>query len=1262
MRLFTALRSKWSNHIIDAQRNWSHRLQFGLEFFVPPFAQLYDGIVILWTQISPIIERPSPPMRSAKLVFSAHNLGSNHNLADAFERLARVFLICIVYVCTASLILSFPTSALAQSAVTGGVTGIVTDSSGAVIPKARVTIVNTSTGDTRVLETNDDGRYVVPFLKPGAFTVSASAPSLQSNTTSVQVVISQQSVVNLTLTPTGDMQTVTVSGNDAQLIDTQSATSTTTFTTTQFQDLPAPGGDISTIAYSVPGVVMATSTGGGLDSFSSNGIPGNANLIIINGADNLNSYYNVSNSGASSLSLGQQEIAQASVIQNGYSTQYGRQAGAIETYLTKGGTNRVHGLLTWTYNSDGLNANSFFNNLNGTPRGKAVSNQYAAQIGGPILHNKLFFFTDTEGIRYVEPFSSYVNFPSAALQNTILNTVSPASTGLYTQMFNLLKTAPTYNTATPVTTGSGPLQDSSGALGCGSYAGTPVTGQPNTYFGTAPLGGTSIPCINSSFTQGSDVVTEWFATGRIDWNVSDKQKIFVRGTDDYGFLPCCVISVVNPLLTGQLPQPLVSGQLNHVYIFNPSVSNQFIVAALYQKAFQKLANLQKTMALSPTQFIEGVDGGTNASPGLGQGGNIGYSWNGTPFGEATHQYQLIDDLSWLKGKHNLKFGFNLKRYYIVDEQNESGTTAGFFTFNSLRDFASGSLPGSSNSSFAQNFSSVPIVRTAEYNYGIYGQDEWKAASTLMIDYGIRIEGNGNPLCYGNCFSQYVGGFPDPTATLDTPYNATISTGHANAFPSIESAIIEPRAGFAWDMSGKGNSVVRAGVGLFADEFGAVLIAPKYTSFPNVFAPSVFAGLVSQGLGGSPGIAQESYNAIRTGFSNGQSANQLAASLPAGVPFSPPNYSTNPTKYVSPKYAEWSLQLQQQVTPRDAVIVSYAGNHGYDLTITNSAANQNLGGDAYLPASLYTSFTSIPVAPPDPRFKQVGTFSDGANSSYNGVSVQYKHIDRHGLTANVAYTYSHALDDISVGSSGPSLSFSNNAITSQITPNSTSFLMYSNSDFDIRHNLVLDVIYVEPHHFQHNLTELAAGGWTVAGKAFARSGLPFSVLNDNAQNALYNGSAPSTVLAEVFTNQVNHSCNSFLKPCFQVPNTFNGTGLTVNSAGNVVPDTPANAPNQSPQTGFGNVPRNAFYAPHYTDIDMSIYKDLIREKIVQFRVGAQAYNVLNHPNFGPPQNNASLSQNLGIINTTVAAPASPYGFFSGSAVSGRVLVVTGRLSF
>jgi Carboxypeptidase regulatory-like domain/TonB-dependent Receptor Plug Domain len=1174
----------------------------------------------------------------------------------------RAATIFIIAVCTAALLLASSPSASAQSSVTGGLVGVVTDSVGAVVPNATVTVVNTNTTDTRILTTNGEGRYVASFLKPGAYTISASAPSLRSNTTSVQVLVSQQSVADLTVTPSGNMQTVTVNGNNTQLIDTQSATLTTTFTTQQFQDLPAPGGDISTIAYTVPGVVMATGTGGTLASFSSNGLPGEANLIVINGADNLNSFYNTSNTGGSSLSLGQQEIAQASVIQNAYSAQYGRQAGAIETYLTKGGTNRVHGLLTWNYNSDGLNANSFFNNLSGIPRGKAVSNQYAAQIGGPILRNKLFFFAHTEGIRYVEPYSTEVNFPTAALQNNILDTVSPSSAALYTQMFGLLKTAPSYNTATPVTTGTGPLQDSSGALGCGSYAGTPVAGQPNTYFGTAPAGGIATPCVNASLTPGSNLITEWFASGRLDWDVSDRQRIFIRGTDDFGFLPVPQ-SVVNQTLTGQLPQPLVSGQLNDVYTFTPRLTNQFIVTALYQSAFINPVNLQRTLALSPTQFVEGVDGGTNASPGLGQGGNIGFQWNFVPFGEATHQYQLIDDLSWLKGNHNLKFGFNLKRYYVVDNQNEQGTYGGYFTFNSLRDFASGSLPGSSNSSFVQNFSSVPVVRTAEYNLGIYAQDEWKATPTLVVDYGIRVERNGNPHCYSNCFSQYLGGFPDTSATLDTPYNATISTGHANGFPSIEGAIIEPRAGFAWDIGGHGKSVIRGGIGLFADEFAAVLIQPKYDSFPNVFSPSVFAGSVSQGSGSAPSIAQTSYNAIKTGFSQGSSANQLAASLPAGVPFSPPNYNTNPNEFVSPKYVEWSLQMQQQLTPVDAVIVSYAGNHGYDLLITNDTANQNLGGDAYLPASLYTAFDSVPAAPPDPRFKQVGTFSNGANSGYNGGSIQYKHIDPRGLTADVSYTYSHALDDVSIGSSGPAFgTFSNNAVTSQLTPTSSSYLMYSNSDFDIRHNLVLDLTYVEPYNFRNDLVQLAAGGWTVAGKAYWRSGLPFSVLNTNAQNALYNGSAPSTVLAAATTNKFDHSCNSFSKPCFQTPDTFNGTGLTINDGGVVVPDTPANAPNQMPQTNFGNIPRNAVYGPHYADVDLSMYKDLIREKAIHFQVGVQAYNVLNHPNFGTPQNNASLSQNLGVINSTVTSPSSPYGFFSGSAVSGRVVVVTGRLTF
>src|SRR5579859_4568488 len=201
-------------------------------------------------------------------------------------------------------------SAFAQSATTGSINGTVVDSSGAVVPGATVTITDLATRDQRVLTSNAEGRFTVPFLKPDDFEVSATGQGLQSTKTTVQVLTGQQSAVNLTLAPNATSQTVEVSANNAQLIDTQTSNTTTTFTTEQFQNLPAPGGDITTIAYTVPGVVMGAGTQG-FGSIVSNGLPGLSNLAVINGADYSVSLYNIANSGSSNLTLGQQEIDQA---------------------------------------------------------------------------------------------------------------------------------------------------------------------------------------------------------------------------------------------------------------------------------------------------------------------------------------------------------------------------------------------------------------------------------------------------------------------------------------------------------------------------------------------------------------------------------------------------------------------------------------------------------------------------------------------------------------------------------------------------------------------------------------------------------------------------------------------------------------------------------------------------------------------------------------------------------------------------------------
>ncbi len=1122
------------------------------------------------------------------------------------------------------------------------------------------------------LTTNGEGAFSASYLKPDRFDITATSPGLQSVTTTVQVLTAQESQAKIVLTPTASSQTVQVSANNAQLIDTQTSNTVTTFTTQQFQNLPAPGGDITTIAYTVPGVISGPGTQG-FGAITSDGLPGLSNLVLINGADyNVSLYGGINYSGASNNTLGQQEIGQASVIQNGYSVQYGRQAGLIESFTTKSGSNRLHGLAQWDYNSAGLNANDFFNNQSGTPRSKAVSNQYAAQIGGPIKRDKLFFFADTEGLRFVLPTTGFINLPSPVLMNSVLANpnLSPASIAIYTAMFGATKGSSAYKNTVPVVTGPGIFQDNSGTYGCGGLNpdGTPsaggLYGTPD--YATGGTLGTSAAesCVDAGFINTGALNTEWLAAGRLDWNISPKHLIFFRVTDDQG-TQASYTSLINPAWNQISIQPSWTGQMNDTYTFTPNLTNNFIAAALYSSGVFKPANLQTALASSPAEFDQAFNGGTNITPGIGQATfftgstTLGTPWIDFPGGVNATQYQIIDNISWLKGNHNIKFGGDFRRYIFSDVSFETAAEAGDFIFGSMADEFGGSLPGPVGSQFFQSFSNFGNVHMALYNLGLYAQDEWRAKTNLTIDFGVRFDRNGNPQCKEGCFSQYVGGFPDTSATLDTPYNSTISAHHNSFVPQMEFGIIQPRVGFNWDTRGDGRTVLRGGVGLFSDVFPGLITEQTFLSFPNRSASFVTSGTVGVGPGTAQGLAAASAAAVLGGFSQGASFNSISAAVPG---FAPPNYATTPHEFHGARYVEYSMQLQRALSQTDAVIFSYAGNHGFDLFIPNNHLNQN-SGPFY---GLYGNgtFDDIPVSSPDPRFAQVSTFTNNAISNYNGVSVQYKHFDRRGLTTNVSYTYSHSLDDISNGGNSQ-LPYKGISIANQITPNGPSYLMYSNSDYDVRHSFQLDAVYVEPFQFHNKLVAFGAAGWTIGAKAYWRTGQPFTVVNGNAETALStSGTGGSVVLAQVLNNHFNHTCNSYSSPCFQTPGLFNGQGLSgvFDPVSGALIGVAPNGPGPYPQTNFGNVPRNAFYGPHYADVDVNLYKDLFKKGDFAFQVGAQAYNVLNHVNFGTPSGNAS-SQTLGKISSDVGPPTSPYGSSqSPSVVSGRILVVQGRLLF
>lgn len=368
-----------------------------------------------------------------------------------------------------ALVLSI-SAAFAQTGTTGDIAGVVKDSTDAVIANASVTLKNADTGDTRTAATNDSGGYRFTFLKPGNYLVSAQTPGLKTDATKVTVLVGQATQVDLIAKVQATQEVIEVT-SQAAAINTENANLSTTFSSRQVADLPAAGGDLTTIAFTVPGVVMTT--GGGYGNFTSNGLPGTSNLFTINGNDYNDPYLNLNNSGASNNLLGQNEIQEAAVVQNAYSVQYGRQAGAQVNYTTKSGTNDLHANLLWNWNGSDLNANSFFNNRDGLPRAAAISNQWGASIGGKIIKDKLFFYADSEGLYYTLAASGVVSFPSPQLQTYILNTITPAQQALYKNAFALWSGAPGASGAVPITTGSGGTQDASGTLGCGSsFAGT----------------------------------------------------------------------------------------------------------------------------------------------------------------------------------------------------------------------------------------------------------------------------------------------------------------------------------------------------------------------------------------------------------------------------------------------------------------------------------------------------------------------------------------------------------------------------------------------------------------------------------------------------------------------------------------------------------------------------------------------------------------------------------------------------------------------
>ncbi len=1103
----------------------------------------------------------------------------------------------------------------AQSITTGDIAGTVKDPSGALVPGSTVTLKSLDTGETRTQTTNQSGEYRFTTLRAGNYEVSAVSSGLKSEIARLAVSIGQVATLDIVAKPQASQQIIEVT-EAAPLMQSENANLATTYNSHQLENLPAPGNDMTAYAFTAPGVTI--STGSGYGSFSAFGLPAVSNLFTINGNDNMDPYLNLNNSGASNLTLGSNEISEAAVVINGYTGQYGRQAGANVNYVTKSGTNAFHGNAAWWYNDRVLNANDWFNNATGTARPVAISNEWADSIGGPIVKNKLFFFVDNEGLRYVLANSFPVYIPTTDFASNVLSNLAvttPTALPLYQKALNL------YAGATGVPRSSAVTASTDAALGCGDIlsTGVPTTNadgsitpaDPGAARALAAGFGTTRACARVFQSNVNNLNTEWLMAGRVDFNLTSKDRLYVRYNTDHG-VQATGTDPINSVFNANSIQPSYGGQFGYTREIGSTMVNQLLLSASYYTAIFNANNLPAALSAFPTTF--------SFADGLYT--NVGGNDNVYPQGRKVRQWQLVDDYSIVKGRHTIKFGTNVRKNFISTYAYGPGTS-GLLTFFSMTDFLDGSL--GNGSTYAQSFSNIGAESLAMYSAGFYGQDEWRVRPNLILTLALRLDRNSNIRCAVGCFSEMASqpfGQVDHSAT--TPYNATIQTGLKQAFPGVEPIVPEPRIGFAWNASS--STVLRGGFGIFTDLYQGLIADRLITNAPAETSFTTSSGTIAPGDPASAfSNVANSAVAFQNGFASGQTLGQIKAA--AGPGFAVPNFNTVNRQLYNPKYYEWNFELQHSFTNNYLVSLNYVGNRGYQ------EINQYLFPNEYSPLG----FQGLPTAPPDPRFGEIRELGNQGYSNYNGLVTSFRWRVTSNFTGNFSYTWSHALDTCSNSCLEPfnSPTFGAPSIRYQISPLGQQALNYGNADYDIRHSLNANYVYTLPtSRFQNWLAKGVLGGWTVAGTFFYHSSYPYSIVDSGVRSKAKignaSGIATQTFLAELLGGN-DTTCSTPNATCF-------GS------------DTFA-APED--QRTFGNLARNSFRGPGYFDTDLTLNKQFAITERFHLLVGANFFNILNHPNFNLPVNNTALG-NFGQILQTVSAPTSAYGSFQGSAVSGRVI--------
>jgi len=1149
----------------------------------------------------------------------------------------------------ATLALLLPARTPAQGETTSAIVGQVTDASNAAIPNATVTITSRETGLQRSRKTDEQGRFNFPQLKPGIYTVKAEAAGFapQQNE-NVSAALDQKQMVNFTLKIAQSSQTVEVTGAPP-LINPENANTSTNLSAPALENLPNPGGDLTYPLQFAPGALINTAGSGndfvggtnGYGNVEFNGLPALSNGYIVDGLETNDPLTNLNSGLSTNLVLGLNSISEVTVNTLSYSVDQGRYGASQVNYVTKSGSNLFHGNLYEVWNGSLLNAADYFTNATaGNHKPRSTVNHFGGSLGGPIRHNKLFFFFDSEWVRIALPIVTPTIVPTPEFQDYVVQQLplgqkngcvpgscfpaQPALVPFYQEMFSL-------------------------------YGNT--NGAPRAILG-CPLGTGGDGCANSQSISHSSDDHEQIQTFRLDYNANAMNTSWLRFQADTG-LQAAYTDPINPLFDSISPQPLYSFAAGYTHVFSQNLVNYFNPGFSWYESLFAPSDFQKTLAAFPI-----VLQGSGANAPFTTIGGLDNTWTQ---GRRVSRVFINDNLAWSHGAHEFRFGTNTRIFRLNDYDFGEGTVP-TVTYTTLPQFIYGVASTASET--------FPLSANEPFrflNLDLYAQDTWKLTPRLTWTIGLRDTLNSNPLNPHDEIARLNGSFDSISHDVNQPLNAAIRSNLGKVFDSTPLAILQPRTALAWQFAP--NTILRTGFGLFSD-----ILPGSIADVVGVNPPYVrtFQGGLLGTVGGTaiaPGVPNSAVDAAVSAnqtFGAGFAPGELSCKSPQANPATclpPVAITAVPTgKLHAPYFMQWSFGLEHQFGSTASIQAQYVGTRA-----VNQPYATQVNGYQTVCQGCFAPFPYL--QPTDPRFGAVTQFSTGSNSHYHGLQLTAMKRLGHGLQGQINYTFSRCMDEVS---NGGFLQFSAGALLSPLPGNLAR--NYGPCDYDIRHNLNAEYLYELPIKVRNHGWGYALNGWQVSGTVFWHSGIPFSVLSTPYSangNGIVQGAGPQFASTVPGVPLYQHSSIpgvtqpgtiQWLNPDAFV-STVDPSQQVIGPQMQIVTAGSCNGGDSRKTCQFGSLGRNALRGPDFFWSDFYLTKWFPLTERVKLRLEGQFFNVFNHPNFGLPSlilagipGKPTTQTGFGALSYPTAPPTGLLGVGLGGDSSPRMIAFQARLQF